>query len=177
MKILFPAILSLAIVIQLPAAAKPEAVEARLAAERRDAPILEQAIVAAEEITLLSIVPDSRYEEQKKDRRYVMIDDMEGSWTISGEVRLSDKKIMAELARSLRNGIEEDSDYGPPPCFRPRHAIQFRRGETVVTVLICFECAQCYTHGFKERQSFQVSAAPEVTWTRVFTTAGLKIAK
>lgn len=156
---------------------KVESHEESLAEERRHAPTLERAILDAQEITLLSIAPNSRYDPQEKGRSYVIVDGLEGRWLITGEAKIADQKKMADLAGSLRSSIEEKREFEAPPCFSPRHAIRFRRGPEEVTVLVCFECWQCYTHRFKERGYFQVSASPEPIWTAIFTNAGLRISE
>lgn len=157
--------------------AKAESAEEGLAAERRYAAVLERAILDAQEITILSIAPDSRYDAREKGRSYVVVDAMEGGWLVTGETKIANLKLIAELAGTLRRSIEEDRGFGPPPCFRPRHALRFKRGLAEVTVLVCFECWQCYTHRFKERQFFQISHSPEPAWTAIFERAGLKISE
>jgi hypothetical protein len=145
--------------------------------DRHYAPMLERAIVGAAEVQLLSIEPESRYAPKQEGTNFVTVDSMEGSWLITGEAKLTDRNLIADLARSLRRSIEEDREFGPPPCFLPRHAIRFERDTDVVTVLVCFECFQCYTHRFKERSYFQVSSSAEPLWTDIFTKAGLKVSK
>ena len=157
--------------------AKVESGEESLAQERRHAPTLERAILGAREISLFSIEPESRYVPRQKGKKYVSVDELEGSWLITGEAKINDPKLIADLAGSLRRSIEEDRERGPPPCFLPRHAIRFKRGAEDVTILVCFECFQCYTHRFKERGYFQVSLSPEPIWTAIFTKAGLKISE
>ena len=54
------------------------------------------------------------------------------------------------------------------------------RGETEVTILVCFECTQCDVAGFKEREAepyFNLAhdSAAAKTWNQIYQEAGLVI--
>jgi len=154
--------------------------EVHLARERRAARVLENAMIAAPEITLYSVAPDSRYDVRAPGVKSITMPAWkEGAWTITGEATLRDKGAIALLASSLRNNIE-GSEFGAAMCFRPRHALRFMRGETEVTILVCFECTQCDVAGFKEREAepyFNLAhdSAAAKTWNQIYQEAGLVI--
>lgn len=61
-------------------------------------------------------------------------------------------------------------------CFMPRHGILAKRGETEVSILLCFECQQWVVHGPDGSRSGQLADADRDAMNAFCKTHGLRVA-
>src|SRR5262249_6529154 len=85
----------------------------------------------AEKVELLSLVPEEREEERKRDFH---------GYPVLGKTTLK-KEDRQKVLNALKKGIA-DSDGRVATCFNPRHGIRASHGGKTVELLICFECLQ-----------------------------------
>jgi hypothetical protein len=101
-------------------------------------------------------------------------------YAITSRATLTDAKARQELVDLVVRGIRE-SDGRVAACFNPRHGIRAELDSKHVELVICYECLSMSIHGNVlgsgvERASELTASSVEPAVTRIFTTAGLRIA-
>jgi hypothetical protein len=153
-----------------------------LGPERKAAALLAKVMEDAPEITLYSIDPESGSKALGPNVPVITIPGLFGSWAITGSAKLSNRETIAVLASSLESMVDHNERLAFE-CIEPRHALRFKRGASEVTILICFECCQCYVTGFPESATGFFHIGPpskwvseaQFTWNHIFREAGLTL--
>jgi len=149
-----------------------------LVPQRQAAIAIEKAMIENTEITLFTIDPYSEFNPPKPGVPVLIMENH--AWGITGTATLREKDDIAALASSFRENIDHNSMV-MAACFSPRHALRFKRGKDVVTLLICFECLICEVSGFKELETdplFNLAynyPNTAVTWNRIYRKTGLLV--
>lgn len=96
-------------------------------------------------------------------------------YSILGRLQISDPKQKQELLRALDDGIArcraEDA------CFNPRHGIHAEAGNHSVDLVNCFHCQQFELYSGRQKSLAGVSNAPQKTFARILSDAGIPLAQ
>jgi hypothetical protein len=98
-------------------------------------------------------------------------------WKVLGKTTLKNPKRTEELLAALNEGLGHNDG---AKCFDPRHAIRASWEGKTVELVICFECFWVYVYlngSAKETAQVEISRAPESTFNKFLTDAGLPLAK
>jgi hypothetical protein len=61
-------------------------------------------------------------------------------WTVLGRTTIQDTTQRKAVVGAIDRGVAESGV--PAHCFEPRHGVRATRGQSVVELVICFECRQ-----------------------------------
>jgi hypothetical protein len=137
----------------------------------KDLPAEAKAIlVHADELDLYSLEPLERASEGEQKLR---------GWKVLGKTTFTSPAQVTQLLAALDEGLADPQARGAK-CFDPRHAIRGSWQGKTAEVLVCFECGWAYVYlggGAKAAAVVEMSRAPERTFNRLLTDAGLPLAK
>jgi hypothetical protein len=87
-------------------------------------------------------------------------------YEILGRVTITDPTLRERLMGGLYAAVN-GSDGSVMSCFNPRHALRATRGETVVSVIICFECRSLALDAGRTRTILTIRPDEEVIFNEV----------
>ena len=97
-------------------------------------------------------------------------------WKVLGRTTVADAATRKRLNDALRAGARENNN-AVALCFNPRHGIRVRQGDSVLDLVICFECLQVEVFEGEQRgASFLTSDSPQSVFDEVLREAGVALA-
>jgi hypothetical protein len=137
---------------------------------------VETAFEKADEVTLLSLDPDSAYgripEGTPKDAEQFH------KSVVLGKTVVKDAAVQKALFDAFRAGVN-DHDGSVAGCFIPRHGLRIKTGDRTVDLVICFECAQVavYENDKAVGQNVLISRSPRAAFNTALRDAKVPPAK
>jgi len=97
-------------------------------------------------------------------------------WRVLGTTTIKDSRLRTEIVAAMRNGIAE-FQYPVAACFNPRHGIRAKSGDTIVDLVICFECRQIEAYANDKRSGGALTApSPQSFLDQVLRDAQIPLA-
>lgn len=137
---------------------------------------VEAAFAKADEVTLLSLDPNSAYgripEGTPKDAEQFH------KSVVLGKTVVADPAVQKTLFEALRKGVNEH-DGSVAGCFIPRHGLRIKTGDRTVDLVICFECMQVavYENDKSVGQNLLISRSPSEAFNKALRDAKVPLPK
>jgi len=130
-------------------------------------PTAKEVLAAAEAVEVLSLDPDAGRADPRPGEAVRFHE-----WMVLGSTTVNGRDAVARLVGRVEGAVTEATVLDEALCFRPRHGLRARAKDTVVELVICYECRQLnvYVDG-RFRKHCPTKPAPAEALDAVLTQA------